>query len=236
VDVWPGPGGGAPFPVIPRLHLVTDDEVLGRPTFLREAEAVLAAVAAVRAGAAGAGPLALRHLRLALHLRGPRTPGGSLLRLTRQLAPLAGEAGVLLLVNDRVDVALAGGAHGVQLGTRSLRPSEARALLLPGSSVGASVHGTDEAAALLPTPPDFLLVGTIFPTPSHPGEAGGGMERIRTVAQVAPRIPLIAIGGVTLARFPRVLEAGAHGAAVMRAVWDSESPGEAVREFLGLLG
>jgi len=236
VDVWPGPGGGAPFPVIPRLHLVTDDEVLGRPTFLREAEEVLAAVAEARERVSGAGSLALRRLRLALHLRGPRTAGGALLGLTRRLAPLAGEAGVLLLVNDRVDVALAGGAHGVQLGTRSLRPSVARALLLPGARVGASVHGVDEAAALLPTPPDFLLVGTIFPTPSHPGETGGGLERIRIVAGVAPRIPLIAIGGMTLEQLPRVLESGGHGVAVMRAVWDSRSPGDAVREFLGLLG
>jgi thiamine-phosphate diphosphorylase len=221
--------------VIPRLHLVTDDEVLGRPTFLRDAREILAALAEVRE-ASGAGPPALRYLRLALHLRGPRTPGGLLLRLTRELAPLAGESGVLLLVNDRVDVALAGGAHGVQLGTRSLRPSEARALLLPGSRVGASVHGLEEAAALLPAPPDFLLVGTIFPTPSHPGEPGGGLERIRTVAEVAPRLPLIAIGGVTPGNIPGVLGAGAHGAAVMRAVWDSGSPGEAVREFLGRLG
>jgi len=236
VDEWPGPAGGTPFPVIPRLHLVTDDEVLARQDFLRGVQEVMAVVAGARELAAGAGPLALRELRVALHLRGPRTGGGELLRLTRRLAPWAGESGVLLLVNDRVDVALAGGAHGVHLGTRSLSPAVARSLLLPGCRVGASVHGADEAAALLPTPPDFLMVGAIFPTPSHPGEPGGGVERIRTVAGVTPDIPLIAIGGVTLERAPALMEAGAYGVAVMRAVWDSGSPGEAVGEFLRLRG
>ncbi|HUH12715.1 MAG TPA: thiamine phosphate synthase, partial [Longimicrobiales bacterium] len=95
--------GRAPAP-LPRLHLVTNDAVLAARAFPERARAVLA-----RLGA-----------RVALHLRGHRAAGRTLFDLAASLAGAARESGALLFVNDRLDIALAAGAAGAQLGRRSL--------------------------------------------------------------------------------------------------------------------
>lgn len=225
MDGGAGGGRGTSLPVIPRLHLVTDDEVLERPDFPRQAEAVLACVAE-------SGVSEDRAPGVALHLRGPRSSGAHLFHLASLLLPRAREAGVLLLVNDRVDVALTAGADGVHLGTRSLPPSVARGLLPRGALVGASVHGADEVRALASSPPDFLFVGALYPTASHPGQSPGGVERLHEVAAAAGGIPLLAIGGITPERVAEVRAAGAHGVAVLGAVWSREDPVEGLRGFL----
>lgn len=215
--------------MIPRFHVVTDDGILDRPEFPEAAAAVLAE-AARGTGSAGGGA------GVAFHLRGPRCGGARLFRLASLLLPRAREAGVTFLVNDRVDVALVAGADGVHLGTRSLPPTEARRLLPAGSCVGASVHGPREAAALGDPGPDFLLVGAIHATPSHPGETPGGVERLRQVAAVAGGIPLLAIGGMTPDRVAEARAAGAHGVAVLGGVWHREDPAAAIRSFLEVVG
>lgn len=215
--------------MIPRFHLVTDDGVLERPDFPRQAESVLEALADAGAGREG-GP------GVALHLRGPGSSGARLFQLASLLLPRARAAGVLLLVNDRVDVALATGADGVQLGTRSLLPGEARRLLPEGSLVGSSVHGAGEVRDLGAGAPDFFLVGAIHVTPSHPGEPPGGVGRIREVAAVAAGVPLVAIGGITPERVVEAFAAGAHGVAVLGAVWGWDDPVRGIRRFLELPG
>jgi len=205
--------------VIPRLHLITDDEILTRTPFLERAEEI------IRAGGS----------HLAFHLRGPRTGGGRLFSLGGSLQRWCEEAGTLLLVNDRLDVALALGLRGAHLGGRSLPPREARALLGPRALLGVSVHHADEARAAGAGGASFLVVGTIYPTPSHPGREPGGPSRIREVEAVTG-LPLLAIGGVTPLRVPELLTAGAHGVAVRGGVWDAEDPPAAVRGFLQVLG
>jgi len=198
----------------PRLHVVTDDGVLARPDFPLRAREVLE-----RGGAA-----------VALHLRGPRTDGAPTFALAKALAPHARASGSLLLVNDRVDVALAAGAHGVHLGRRSLLPADARRLLPAGAVVGCSAATRAEAEAAGAGGADFLLVGHVYPTPSHPGEPAVGPGRIREVAGAGVRVA--AIGGITPARVAEVRAAGARGVAAIRAVWDAEDPAEAVARFL----
>lgn len=195
---------------VPVLHAVTDDAVLARPAVADTARAVFAA-----GGAA-----------LALHLRGPRTDGGRLFRLADSLRSAAREHGSMLVVNDRVDVALAVEADGVQLGGRSLAAADARRLVGPAMRIGVSVHGAGE----VPDPaPDWLLVGTLWPTPSHPGRAGAGPGLLGRMPRGAP---LVAIGGITVGRTPEAREAGACGIAVLGGIWDAAAPAEAVREFL----
>ncbi|MDQ3389533.1 MAG: thiamine phosphate synthase, partial [Gemmatimonadota bacterium] len=180
---------------LPRLHLVTDDELLARPGFIAAARELL--------GIGGAS--------VGLQLRGPRTSARRLHELTEALLPAARDAGALLLVNDRVDVALAAGADGVQLGARGMRPADARELLGPEARLGLSVHASAEVVDREVL--DFLVVGTLFPTPSHPGRMGAGPALLRNFADTG--LTRIAIGGVTPERVAELRAAGAEGVAVL---------------------
>jgi thiamine-phosphate pyrophosphorylase len=199
---------------LPRLHAVTDHAVLARPDFPAHARAVLAA----------GGP------DLALHLRGPRTGGRPLFGLAEALVSAARDSGALLVVNDRVDVALAAGADGVQLGRRSMRAEDARGLVGDDRLVGVSVGAADEARAARAAGADFLLAGNVYATPTHPGRGGIGLDRLSEMASLG--VPAVAIGGVTPERVAEVRAAGARGVAAIRAVWDAEDPALAVTRFL----
>lgn len=208
--------------MIPRLHLVTDDRVLAEGGFPARAQAV----------GAGAGA------RAAIHLRGPGTPARRLWEVARDVKDRLQGTGCPLFVNDRVDLALLLRPAGVHLGARSLPPERARALFGPAGLLGRSVHGAGEVAALGPEgleSLDYLVVGTLFATPSHPGREGAGPERVREVAEVAGGLPVLGIGGITPERIPEVLEAGAHGVAVLRAVWDADDPGAAAADLVAAL-
>lgn len=201
--------------MIPRVHVVTDDEVLSRGDFPRAAAAVLAA---------GAG-------RIAFHLRAPRTSGRRLQELASRLLPTARSSEVPLLVNDRIDVALVAGADGAHLGLRSLPLSHARRLLPEGAVIGCSVHGAPEAEGWggnSGASPDFFLTGPLFATRSHPGGGAAGLGLIAAVRAVRPRVPQLGIGGVTPEGARAVRGAGAHGVAVIRAVWEAGDPAEAL--------
>jgi thiamine-phosphate diphosphorylase len=201
--------------VIPRLHLVTDDAILVRPRFLSQARRVMDL---------GGG-------RVVLHIRGPRVTGRFLFRLAESLREAARSSGTLLLVNDRVDIALTLDLPGAHLGQRSLPASVARKLLGRDRILGLSVHGIGEAEEGGAGEVDFLMVGTLFPTPSHEGETPGGIGRLLEVSG-GTSLPLIGIGGVTPPRVGSVLGAGAHGIGVRGGVWDAQDPAGATGVYL----
>ena len=198
---------------LPRLHLITDGETLRRPAFARRAAELL------REG----GPT------VALHLRGRDVPARTLVETAEALLPVAAGTGSLLLVNDRVDVVLACAAQGVQLGGRGMPIAAARGLLGPGALVGASVHSAEEGRRARAEGADFLLAGTLFRTPSHPGRPGAGTAWLRPLA--ARGVPVVGIGGITPERVEEVVAAGAFGVAVLRGVWDAERPIESLRAY-----
>ena len=201
------------------LHLVTDDAVLRRPDF------VALATETMQAG----GPA------LVFHVRGPATTGARLLELTKELVQMAEAAGVALVVNDRLDVAMALGIGWVHLGQRSLPPLEARRLLGPEAAVvGVSVHGPEEAAVAEEGRADYLMVGTMFATPTHSDAVPTGPGLLGMVSRVAA-VPLVAIGGITPERVGAVVEGGASAVAVVSGVWESARPERAVEIYLGAL-
>ena len=167
---------------------------------------------------------------LALHLRGPRTTGRRLTRLARILCGHAAASGVTLLVNDRLDIALAVGV-GVHLGSRSVPPTEARRLLGANRILGVSVHSPGEAAGAAESGANYLFLGPLFETPSHPGVAVRGAEFMDRVASRVD-VPVVGIGGVTPERAAAVLASGAHGVAAIRGIWDAPSPPDAVQAYL----
>jgi thiamine-phosphate diphosphorylase len=140
------------------------------------------------------------------------------------------EGRALLLVNDRLDVALAAGADGVQLAGHSLPPAAARAALGPQRLIGCSVHDATEAEAAARGGADFLLVGTLYPSRSHPGQAGAGPALIEEV-RGAVDLPLVGIGGISALTARGVLMAGARGVAVISAIMAAPDPAAAAAKL-----
>lgn len=136
-----------------------------------------------------------------------------------------------LIVNDRIDVALALGADGVQLGGRSLHLEDARRAA-GGLALGVSIHGVEEGEAVARAGgADWVVLGPVHPTASHPGAATLGTDPIgRTPGTV------IAIGGISAENVSAVLAAGAHGVAVISSILNARSPRAAARQIRELMG
>ena len=201
-------------PPVPRLHAITDERIARR--------ADLGAVARQLAAAGGE--------ELAFHARG-RTLSG--LEHYELAVRLSARPPVRLFVNDRLDIALAAGADGVQLRRDSLDPGHARRLN-PAWLIGVSVHDLAQARAACAQRPDYLLVGPVFATATHPDAPPLGVERLAEIVLLG--LPVIAVGGVTAERIPELATAGAHGVAAIRALWDSADPAAAARRILERLG
>jgi thiamine-phosphate pyrophosphorylase len=154
-----------------------------------------------------------------LHLRDHAARAAELLlRARARRARFGGR--VALVVNDRLDVALALAADGAQLTQRSLPVAEARRIA-GGMPLGASVHSVAEAEAARGA--DWLLVGTVFPSATHPDGATIGLEGVRTIA-AAGIAPTVAIGGITAANVASLRATGVHGVAVISAILSARDP------------
>jgi len=149
-----------------------------------------------------------------------------------RLAALAREQERALIVNDRVDIALAVRADGVHLGPDDLPVSAARRILGPTVIIGASVGTVEEAIEAEAEGASYLGVGCIYGTASKP-DAGDpvGPERIAEI-RAAVALPIVAIGGVTRERIREVLAAGADGVAVVSAVTRAANMKTATRELI----
>lgn len=208
------PAAGARQPVdVPPLHVLVGETEAARGDVGSLADGLLAA---------GEGDVAL-------HLRLRDLPGRRIHELAARVREGVDRHGGWCVVNDRVDVALTAGADAVQLGGESLPVTAARRVLEGATAVGRSVHGVGSARRAARDGADYLVLGTIFPTPSHPERPGAGPGLVEEVAEIGP--PVIAIGGIDAGRVPEVRSAGARGIAVRRAVWEAGDPAEAVREL-----
>ena len=197
---------------LPRVHAVTDARVLALEDFGVRAAAI-----------ASAGP------GVALHARDRTAGGRRLAAAAHRLVTLARPPEAAVLVNGHPEIARAVEAQGVQLGGGDLSPRDARAVLGPGW-IGVSVHDEAEAEAGVEAGADFLLAGSIFESPSHPGGSPAGPGLVSRCARLG--VPVIAIGGITARRVPELRDAGAWGLAAISALWDAADPAAAVLEML----
>ena len=141
--------------------------------------------------------------------------GGPLTRLVRRCVDVVRGSSTRVLVNDRLDVALAAGAHGVHLRADSMPAARVRTLCPAGFLVGRSVHARDEAIdAVAAGGLDYLLFGTVFASASKPGRPPAGVAALGDVAS-AITIPVLAVGGVTPDKVGEVVTAGAAGFAAI---------------------
>ena len=126
---------------------------------------------------------------------------------------------VRLIVNDRIDIALAIGAHGVHLGQDDMPAEAARRLLGPEAIIGYSTHNVAQALAAVREPIDYVAVGPIFETATKSDTSPVlGLDGLRAVRAAVGDVPLVAIGGITQANARDVLKAGADSVAVISAV------------------
>lgn len=166
-----------------------------------------------------------------LQLRDKQASARSLVETARRLVALARPEGIPVVVNDRVDVALAAGADGVHVGEEDLAVADARRILGPHGVVGASAGTVEEAVRAEREGADYVGVGPVFPTGTKP-DAGAaiGLEGLSRIAG-AVRIPVVGIGGITPDNAAEVVRAGAAGVAVISAVADAEDMVEATRRL-----
>ena len=203
---------------LPKLYPITDARLSG----LSHAEQVR------RLSAGGATFLQLREKHLA-----PR----EFYREAEEALRVARSLGVRLIINDRVDIALALRAGGVHLGQDDLPPAAARAILGDQAIIGFSTHSVEQASVAARLPVDYLAIGPIFPTLSKENpEPVVGLEGLRRVREITGDIPLVAIGGIRLEHIPDVLKAGADSVAVINLLLNQPAEIESrTREILATL-
>jgi thiamine-phosphate pyrophosphorylase len=196
-----------------RLYVVTDRQ----QTAGRALEEVVAAAAR-----GGAGAIQLREKDLSA--RDLYTLGA---RLQAALSPY----GVPLLINDRLDVALALDAAGVHLAGHSLSTAVARRVLGPDKLLGVSTHSVEEAHCAAEDGADFVVFGPVFTTPSKVAYGPPqGLQHLTAVV-CAVHIPVIAIGGIDHTNLSQVVQAGAYGVAMIRAVLAAPEPYKATQQL-----
>jgi thiamine-phosphate pyrophosphorylase len=200
-----------------RLYLVTDQaSLLGRSLTDVVQEAVQGGVSCVQ--------LREKHLN-------SRDFYAQAVALMALLQPL----GVPLVINDRVDIALACGAQGVHLGQSDLPVAQARALLPPQVFIGWSVETLEQVRQSATLPLDYLGVSPVFATPTKTDTAPpwglDGLQRVRA----ATALPLVAIGGIHAGNAAPLLEAGADGLAVVSAICSAPDPRSSAHHFRSLI-
>jgi thiazole tautomerase (transcriptional regulator TenI) len=203
-----------PVSHVPVIHAVTNDRILASPEFLARSGAVMDV---------------LRE-RGAIHLRGAGTTGARLFDLALRLREMQERSGCWLIINDRVDIALAALARGAQLTSHSIRPADARAMA-PALPLGASVHTAGEARDAEAAHADWIVAGHVFPTTTHPGTPGRGVGYIQQVVG-ATSLPCLAIGGVRPEHVATLRATGVHGVAAISGIWGADDAERAAREYL----
>lgn len=160
----------------------------------------------------------------AVQLREKDLPAGALFELASRLRDVTSRYSARLLINDRIDVALAVGADGVHLPGDSFAPEDARRLLGTRALIGVSTHSVEQARLAAARGADFVVFGPVFDTPSKRAfGAPLGLDALGEVSR-AVRVPVLAIGGLTAEHVQDVRQRGARGVAVIAAILDADDP------------
>lgn len=199
-----------------RLYVIVDGQAAGARSL-----ADLAA-AALRGGAD------------VIQLRHKTASSRELAALAERVLEVTRAAGRPLIINDRVDVALAVGADGVHLGQEDLPASAARRLLGPGRLVGLSTHSPEQLLAAQREPVDYVGIGPVFATPTKPAYPSVGTALVKEAA-ASSRLPFVCIGGIDPDNVAEVVEAGGRCVAVVRAICAAPDPESATRQLKQLI-
>jgi thiamine-phosphate pyrophosphorylase len=198
------------------LYAITDTQLIPWERFAATVEA------AVRGGAT------------MVQLREKETPRAEIVRLGRELLAVTRRYGAVLIINDHPSVAQEIGADGVHVGREDPPVAEARALLGPQAIIGASCYGdVARAVEAEKAGADYVAFGTPFPSPTKPKRTDISLGIFQEAKQQV-RIPVFAIGGITLANAPQIIAAGADGIAVVSGVFAAPDVESAARALARL--
>jgi thiamine-phosphate pyrophosphorylase len=165
----------------------------------------------------------------AIQVREKSMPTRDLADHVREVVAMARPAGAVVIVNDRLDVALAANADGVHLGSEDLSPADARRCAARGLIIGATAHSESEAARALREGADYIGIGPAFASPTKPGLPAGGVALLDAFLSAFPDTAHLAIGGITPTNIHELVARGCRGVAVSSCVLDSSDPGGVVR-------
>lgn len=171
-----------------------------------------------------------------LQLRAKTLPSSKFLDMCDAVVAVSRDAGALVIVNDRVDLATLSGASGVHVGQDDLPVAETRALLGDQAIVGFSTHSVAQVEAALTQPSSYIAVGPVFGTTTKDtGYQAVGLGLVTEAARLCGERPVVAIGGVTLDNAPSAIEAGASCVAVIGDLLSGGSPEDRVRAYCQML-
>ena len=165
----------------------------------------------------------------AIQMRIKNAPTGEMIRVGKELRKITKEYDALFFVDDRLDVALAVDADGVQLGPEDMPISIARELA-PNLIIGASVYNLEEALKAEKDGADYLGAGSVFPTKTKKDARVLGLEGLKRIVE-SVKIPVVAIGGINHENVRKVLEIGVDGIAVISAIVGAEDVKKATEEM-----
>lgn len=172
-----------------------------------------------------------------VQLRAKQAQAGQFLAWADAICAAATPYGASVIINDRADIALMSGAAGVHVGQDDMPPESVRRLAPAPFLIGRSTHTPDQIARAATEPVDHIAVGPVFGTTTKDtGHDAIGLGMVAHARRNAARLPVVAIGGITLERAPAVLEAGAASAAVIADLLSTGDPAGRIRQYLTAFG
>ena len=199
-----------------RLYVIPDRKIGAPRSLVEQAKACLAGGAT------------------AIQLRDKEMDGAELLQTGREIAALCRAAGALFFVNDRLDIALLAGAHGLHIGQTDIPLTEARRLAPEDFIIGVSVQTEEAARAAKQNGADYLGIGAVVPTSTKSADALG-YAGVADVA-AATDLPCVAIGGINLDNLSRVMDTGVNGISIISAIVSKPDITAETKKFAAALG
>lgn len=169
-----------------------------------------------------------------LQLRAKDATGAEFLAWADAICAAGRASGATVIINDRLDIAMMAGAHGVHVGQEDLPPSAVRAVLRgQPMQVGLSTHTLDQITAAAAEPVDYIAIGPVFGTATKDtGYQPVGLDLVKAAAAGSAGRPVVAIGGITLGNAGAALAAGAASVAVIADLLAGDDPGARIRQYL----
>ncbi len=157
-----------------------------------------------------------------IQIREKNAPSNEFYQSAKEAIEIAHRENVKIIINDRVDIAIYVKADGVHLGQDDLPPEKAREILGEKAIIGLSTHSTKQAIKALKLPIDYIAIGPIFQTKTKENpEKEVGLETLREIRKEIGDFPLVAIGGITINNFTKVLDAGADSVALISGLFST---------------